>query len=92
MSADADRRSKRPDPPPRWWVVVHVLFAAAFWTVVAVKGSDIAFYFAVAFTVRLTVDGTLQWVRSKGIAVPEWAPNEAYISRVRRWHRSRTNA
>jgi predicted PurR-regulated permease PerM len=71
-------------------VVVRLSFAVAFWVLVAVTGSDIAYYFAVAFTVGLAFERTGQWLRSKG--VPEWTANEAYISRLRRWRRSRTKA
>jgi predicted PurR-regulated permease PerM len=88
MSTEADRQAKHGRPPSRRWVVTHLLFALAFWVVVVVKGTDISYYFAIAFTIRLALDGTWQWLRSKG--VPEWTANEAYISRLRRWHRSRT--
>jgi hypothetical protein len=74
-------------PPSVRWVFVNGLFAVAAWVLVALTGSDIAYYFAIAFTVRLLLDGIQRWARSTGL--PEWTANEAYITRLRRWRRSK---
>jgi hypothetical protein len=75
----------RKRPGVRWGVAG--LCACAAWVIVAVKGTDLAYYFAVGATVSLLQEGTRRWARSKGL--PEWSANEAYIARLRRWRRSR---
>jgi hypothetical protein len=77
-------RGKRP-AGFRWGLASA--FAVAAWVLVALKGSDIAYYVAVGATVSLLQEGIRRWARSKG--VPEWTANEAYIARLRRWRRSR---
>jgi hypothetical protein len=67
------------------WTVAGVCAVAA-WVLVALKGSDIAYYFAVAFTVDLLLEAARRCARSTG--VPEWTANEAYLAQLRRWRRS----
>jgi hypothetical protein len=83
----ATARKSPPARPTVRWALGNALFAVAAWVIVGLKDSGIAYYVAVAFTVRLGIDGGWGWARSKG--VPEWTANEAYIARLRRWWRSR---
>jgi hypothetical protein len=66
------------------------LFAVVSWVVVGVTGSDVTYYLAAGSTVSLAQEGARRWARSKG--VPEWAANEAYITRLRRWRRARNTS
>jgi hypothetical protein len=77
-------------PPRIRSVVVNGLLAIACWVVVAVKGSDIAYFVAVAFTYGLVADAGSRWAHATGL--PEWRPNEAYLVSLRRWHRSRSRS
>jgi hypothetical protein len=79
--------SKRKALPALRWVVASGLFPITGWVLVAVKGSEMAYSFAIASTAGLLLGATRQWARSKG--APEWAADEAYITRLLRWRRSR---
>jgi hypothetical protein len=76
-----------PTTPRRGRWALDAILGGAVWLLVALKGGDIAYEFAVAFTVNPLLFATGRWARSKG--VPERTAAEAYISRAWRWRRSR---
>jgi len=69
--------------PRRGWRALDAILGAAAWLLVAVKGGDIAYDFAIGLTVNPLLLAARRWARSRD--VPEWTANEAYISRLRRW-------
>jgi hypothetical protein len=84
----AERGSTELRQAARSRLALEGLFAVASWVVVAVKGGDIAYMFATTYTIGFLVEAARPWARAAG--VPEWRADEAYVTRLRRWWRSRS--
>jgi hypothetical protein len=79
-AASSERRWVRRWALEAWPVVVS-------WVALAVTGNWSEIYLPIAFSAGAVSRGMSLWLWSKG--APEWTPNEAYITSLRRWRRSR---
>ncbi len=62
------------------------MLAAVYLAVAVIKNTSGAYAFAGAASALMLFRALLPWMRSKGL--PEWAADEAYITRLRRWRHS----
>jgi hypothetical protein len=66
---------------------VIVMLAIVYWVAAATENTIGGYAFAGVASVWLVIQAAWPWMRSKG--VPEWSASEAYVTRWRRWRRSK---
>jgi hypothetical protein len=63
------------------------MLAVVYWAIAVSRNTIGGYAIAGVGSVGLLIQAAWPWMRSKG--VPEWSASEAYITRWRRWQRSK---